>query len=86
MSQCAHSSDASRFLSTSKSGSRDEEAGVFAPEATLLPLAAGGIEENLELSGKVPVASRNTEKYAIIFLEFGWGDGGDGGVFGRRVH
>lgn len=86
MGKGAHSSDASRLLSTSQTGGRNEEACVFTPEATLLPLATGSVEESLPLRGEVAVASRDTEEDAVVFLKFGGSDGGDGRVLGWCVH
>ena len=86
VSKRAHSRDTGRLLSTAQTGRGYEQAGVFAPEAALLPLAASAVEEGFPLSGKVAVAGGDAEERGVVFLEFGGGDGGDGGVLGWGVH
>jgi hypothetical protein len=49
----AHASNSSGLLSAAEGTGGDENTGVLAPEATLLPLLAGLVPEGLELCGEV---------------------------------
>lgn len=86
MREGAHGRDASRLLPSAQAGGGDEEPRVLAPETALHPLAAGAVEEGLPLGGEVAVAGGNAEEHAIVLLELGGRDFGDGGVLGRGVH
>lgn len=48
-----HGRDGSRFLPAAHGAIGDEQAGVFAPETTRSPEAAGRVPESLPLSGEV---------------------------------
>jgi len=48
VSEGAQSSDGSRFLSTTETGSGDEHSSVLVGERTLLPLATSLVPEDLE--------------------------------------
>jgi hypothetical protein len=87
VSESAHGSESSALLSTALGAGADEQAGVLAPEATSLPLAAGAVPERPPLRGEVAVAGGNAHKEGIVLLEDGWvADLGDGGVLGGSVH
>ena len=85
--ESAHRSESSALLSTALGAGGDEQAGVLAPEATGLPLAAGPVPEGPPLGGEVAVAGGDAHQEGIVLLEDGGvGDLGDGGVLGRSVH
>ncbi len=67
--ECAHGIDDGRFLSSSRSGGRDEDAGIFAPQAPGLPLLTGAVPESLPLRGEVAISGRDAEKEAVVVLE-----------------
>jgi hypothetical protein len=83
----AHAGNGRGFLAATEGACGNEDAGVFAPEGTLLPLLARLVPEGLELCGEVAVACGDAEEDAVEFFE----DGGvverrDGGVLGWGVH
>lgn len=86
MSERAHGRNASGLLSSTDAGGGNEQSGVLAPEATLLPLGAGGVEEGFPLSGEVAVAGGDTEQDAVVLLEFGRCDDRDGRILRWGIH
>lgn len=69
------------------SAGRHKEAGVFAPEATGLPLLAGVVPEGPPLGREVSVAGGDTHEESIVLLEDrGVGDLRDRGVLRGSVH
>ena len=68
--QSTHRGKRGRLLTTALSTSGDEETGVFAPEATAGPNAAGLVPEGLPLGGEVAVPGGNAEEDGIIVKEF----------------
>lgn len=81
----AHGRDGSGLLTTAHGGSRDEHAGILAPEATGGPDAAGLIPEGFPLSREVTEASGDTEENGIVLEELTGLSNGVGGL-GRSVH
>jgi len=69
MGKSRHSSNSGRLLAATQKCSRNEQAGVLAPEASLYPLLASLIPESLELGREVSIASRNTKRDTIKALE-----------------
>ena len=87
VSESAHGSKSSALLSTALGAGANEQAGVLAPEATSLPLAAGAVPEGPPLRGEVAVAGGDAHQEGIVLLQDGRvADLGDGGVFGGSVH
>ena len=86
MGECAHGGDAGGLLAASQSGGGDEEADVFAPEAALLPLASGTVEEGLPLGGEVAVASGDPEEDTVVLLKLVGRDDGDFRVLWWGIH
>lgn len=56
-------------MTTALGTSGDEETGVFAPEATGGPNAAGLVPEGLPLGGEVAVSGGDTEQDGIVVEE-----------------
>lgn len=86
MSERAHGRNASGLLPSTDTSGGNEQARVLAPEATLLPLGAGGIEESFPLGGEVAVTGGDAEQDAVVLLELGRCDDRDGRVLWRGVH
>lgn len=86
MGKCAHGGNAGRFLAASEGSGGDEEAGVFTPEAALLPLTTGAVEEGLPLSGEIAVASGNAEEDTVILLNLLGSDDRDVRVLWWSIH
>ena len=83
----AHGSNSRALLSTAHSTSGDEQTRVLAPKATILPLAASLIPEDLPLSGEVAVPGRDTEEEGVVLLHCLWvRERRDFVGFGRDVH
>ena len=61
MRQSGHGGYGSAFLPSTLCASRDEQAGVLAPEGAHLPLTTALVPESLPLSWKVAVPGRDTE-------------------------
>lgn len=57
MREGRHAGEGGGFLASSGGGGADEDADVFAPVATVLPLAAGLVPEGAPLGGEVSVCS-----------------------------
>lgn len=86
VSKRAHAGNGSALLSTSKGTSRDEHAGVLAPERALSPLLASLVPEGLELCWEVAVTGGDAEEDAVKGLELGGVlENADIGL-GRGVH
>lgn len=68
----AHGSKAGALLATTLGAGGNEETGVLAPEASLLPLLASLVPEGLELGGEVAVTCGDTEEDTVKLLEDGW--------------
>ena len=68
--QSTHRGKRGRLLTTALGTSGDEETGVFAPEATAGPNAAGLVPEGLPLGGEVAVPGGDAEQDGIIVKEF----------------
>lgn len=85
--ESAHGSESSALLSTALGAGGNKEAGVLAPEATGLPLAAGAVPEGPPLRGEVAVAGGDAHEEGIVLLEDGGvGNLRDGVVLGGSVH
>jgi len=67
--QSRHCGKSGALLSTALGAGSDEEAGVFAPVGTGLPLAAGGVPEGLPLGGEVSVAGGDAEEEGVVLLQ-----------------
>jgi len=74
-----------RLLSTTETTGGDEHAGELAVQLALLPELACAVQESLELSGHVTVASGDAKEEAIVVSEVA---GSDDGVrrLGRCMH
>ena len=87
VSKGTHGSESSALLSATLGTGVDEQAGVLAPEATGLPLAAGAVPEGPPLRGEVAVAGGDAHEESIVLLENGGvGDLRDGVVLRGSVH
>lgn len=84
--ESAHGGGDGALLTAARSRSRDEDAGVLAPEGAGLPLLAGVVEEGLPLGGEVPVAGRDAEQERIVALHDIRGDEGDLRGLAGSVH
>lgn len=69
VSQSAHGSNGSRFLTTTGGTSRDEETSRLAPVTTASPDATGLVPEGLPLGGEVAVTGRDTEENGVVLQE-----------------
>lgn len=69
VSQSAHGSNGGGFLTTTETGSGDEEAGRLAPVTTGRPDATALVPEGLPLGGEVTVTGGDTEEDGIVFEE-----------------
>lgn len=67
ISECIHSSDADGLLISTLRIRRNENTGVLCPQATGSPDVTSDVPESLPLRRKIITASRNPEKYGIIF-------------------
>lgn len=67
VSQSAHGSNGSRFLTTTGGTSGDEDTGRLAPVTTAGPDATGLVPEGLPLGGEVTVTGGDTEEDGVVF-------------------
>ena len=73
VSQGAHGRDSGAFLTSTKTGGRDEKPGHFAPVGASSPLATGLVPESFPLSGEVAVTGGDTEEEGVVrFKNFGF--------------
>lgn len=86
VSKRAHGGDAGRLLTSTEGSGGDEKASVLAPEATLLPLAAGAIEECLPLGREIAVASGDPEENTVVLCKLLGSNAGNGRILGWGVH
>lgn len=81
VSESGHGRNGSRLLATALGAGADEQAGVLAPEAAGLPLAAGLVPEGAPLGWEVAVAGWDAEEEGVVLLErLGVVEGRDLGV------
>ena len=76
VSEGAHGGNGGGFLTAARGAGADEQASIFAPEATGLPEMAGGVPECLPLGGEVAVTGGDAEEEGVVGLEDVRGDGG----------